>query len=110
MPKPLTASERKKLNQIAQDITRASKQSGEGVAVNQTPTFQGIAAKGIKIRIARAFSKAVTSGEMQGIKVAGRTKANHVLYSASGSGASGTAAGGGTKKQSKGFLGRLFGS
>ena len=111
MPKPLTASERKKLNQSAQDITQASKQSGKGIAVNQTPTFQAITKKGTKIRIARAFSKAVSSGEIQGVRMSGRTKANHVLYSATGGGAGGTAAEGDTSKApaKKGFWARLFG-
>ena len=103
MPKPLTAGERKKVDQIANEITHATKQSGKGIAVNQTPTFQDITAKGAKIRIARAFAKSVNSGEIKGMKVAGRTKANHVLYSTS------SGAGGGPRAEKKGILARLFG-
>ena len=109
MAMALTPAKLKKLDAIAREIAEASKQSGKGVAVNQTPTFQKISKKGTKIQIARAFSKAVNAGEIQGLKVAGRTKANHVLYSSASGAASGTAAGGGANRQSKGWLARLFG-
>lgn len=107
MAKPLTPAKLKKIDAIADDIARSSKQTGKPMPVNQTPTFQAISRKGTKIQIARAFSKAVNSGEIQGIKVAGRTKANHVLYSTSG-GAGGTAASANATIK-KGFLARLFG-
>ena len=105
MSKPLSDGHRKKIDSIAKEIISISRRSGP-IAVNQTPTFQAISRKGTKIKLARAFSRMVNAGEINGVVYHSKTAANHSRYSAAGVG--GAAAGSGTKFR-KGFWQRLFG-
>ena len=77
MPKPLTPGQKKKLGAIAKEIIKSSNATGGPVAVNQMATFQAIPRKGTKIRLARAFATQVKAGEIEGIRIAGKSPENH---------------------------------
>ena len=100
----LTPGEKAKITKIASEIAKATR-SGPPVTINQTASFSGIRKKGTKIRIARAFSRAVSSGELKEIRKVGTTAANHAVYAAGG-GAGRKVDGGGARK---GFFAKIFG-
>lgn len=93
MKTPLTQSRVKK---IVTEIQHHHRRIGEPVALNELPLWKPLT-KSKKIKMGRGFKKMVASGQIDGIKFAGKRADNHSTYVPAGSASGG------------GFLKRLFG-
>ena len=105
MAKALTSGEQAKIDKIVEEIVQATR-SGPPVSLAGTTTFSRIKSKGERIRLSRAISTMIKSGEINTVSLVSKNSMNHALYSA-GRGP-GRSAGIGAKAKKKGFWASLW--